>query len=452
MQAMHYFYEVLQLQRSYENVHRKIEHLNKLCHSLPPYATPPLSVSAGCNLKFHPHINSSATLSSVFHGTLLTPKHSIPFFLRPRDKFDIHPWLRFNNSALQEVHGIAPERSPSVTIKSELVPIFRKLKTYIQSEYAPKTVSIDQVMDGYMRYNPHYGREYVVTLKLELQAEPSKSEYQKYHLVRELSPVLSVANEPIVSSSTTVNVILPLVNIGVSFNEFLLTYSHIGLQYDKNKLHLVVVVFSETLAGKVKSYLRKFTSSNHPASVGVVTVEGSYSYIRGIHEGILSLHSKDSLVFIADVNLRFGPGFFRRCRLNSELGKRVYYPVAFKLYDINFNMYADGSIPPVSAEVGMWDHQYFSHLCIYKMDFEVVGGYKNREHSLHLFKAISRSHLDIMQAPEPGLFRIWTTKRCRSLKPDKMKACLSLKRAGLFEQSEKADYLGELKEMKSTIL
>lgn len=213
-----------------------------------------------------------------------------------------------------------------------------------------------------------------------------------------------------------------------------------------------MVVFSQVLANEVESQLQTLISNTLPASASVVRVDGVYSYHKAVHEGVHSLQEEDSLVFIADVNLRFGPGFFRRCRLNSEMGKRVYYPVAFQLYDLNFKAYSHNSLPPLSPEKGRWDPQYFNHLCIYKRDFVIVGGYGDRQHSLQLFKAITRSHLDTMQAPEPGLFRTWTTKRCRDLQQNNMKTCLDLKRARLFDQSERADYLGELKNIRNSIL
>ena len=452
MQAIHFFYQSLKLQKNYEEIHEKIKYLNDLCHELPAYAAPPLSVSAGCNLKFHPDFKISTKIQSLLSGTLVVHRNSVPFLLSPRERFDVFPWTRFNSSLVQEAYGITPERSPSTGMQAELSHVLKRLHNYIESQYSSSVVSISRILDGYMRFNPHLGREYILTLKLELSNEP-KPVYRKYHMIRELSPILSIVNKPITSSSGVVNVILPLQKVGSSFTHFLLTYSHVGLQYEENRLHLVIVVFSQELADEVESHLRTFTSKTFPTSVSIVKLVDVYDYPKAIQAGMDSLQKSISLVFTADVNLRFGPGFFRRCRLNTELGRQVFYPVEFQLYDLNFKAYSNGAVPPISAEVGKWDQQYFNHLCIYKRDFYAVGGYENRQHSLQLFQAISKSHLNVMQAPEPGLFRTWTTKKCRDLKKQgDMKTCLDMKRAGLFEQPERASYLGELKSVKNKML
>ena len=432
-------------------MHTKIEYLNNLCRHLPAYATPPLSVSAACNLRFHPTSNVSSTISSILSGSAVILKDKVPFYLRPNNRFDIYPWTRFNNTLIQQVHGIAPEHGPSETMQAELFDVFKRLQTYLHSHYPSSVVTISRIIDGYMRFNPHLGREYLLTLKLDQIGRSPL--YHRYHMIRELGPAVSVINLPSAPSSITLNVILPLQKVGTSFREFLQSFIYSGVEHGgRAKLHIVLVVFPTVSADEMKAQVRYLNSKTHPVSASLVVADGKYDYHRGVQVGVKSLGESDGLLFLADVNLRFSPEFFRRCRYNSQIEKRVYYPVAFQLYDWSFKAFSSNSNPPLSADTGRWDPQYFSHLCIYKKDFVKVGGYKEGQTSHRLFKAITSSHLDVFQAPDPDLFRSWTSKRCKDLEESKKRTCLNLKRAGLFEQADRADYLKELKMLQGRIL
>lgn len=430
-----------------------VEYLNHLCTRLPAYAAPPLSTSAGCNLKLHPnqsYLNLSSNYQGLLPGEVLIHKNNVPFYLRPSNKFDLHPWIRFNDSIIQDSYGISPERSPPSSLRAELSLVLNQLGVYIKTQYSPNGVKINRILDGYTRFNPHLGREYMLTLKLTVQNMGTA--YRKYHLIREIEPRLSVIDQHITPSKTTVNMILPLTRVGDAFSDFLLSYAHVGLQYGDNRLHLVVVVFSDHQAVLVEKYLVQFTHDTVQASVSVITAKGTFNRLKAIEMGMESLQDENSLAFLADVSLRFGPGFFRRCRLNSELGKRAYFPSAFSLYEMNYKKYSDGRVPSILPWVGQWGTHQLWLVCIYKKDYQAIGGYKNRKYSVELFEAIAGGYLDVMQAPDPGLFRTWTNKSCKDLSTKRMKICLDLKRPGSFEQPEMANYLGEMQNTKDNIL
>ena len=370
-------------------------------------------------------------------------KDGVPFYLRPRDKFDLHPWTRFNDSKMQASYGISPERSPPIAIATEISHILDKLRVYCSSQFAPEAMEINHILDGYTRFNPHLGREYMFTLKLTV-GNPGRVTYRKYHLIRELDPRLSVINENITSSKTVINIVLPLRWVDNTLYDCLLSYSHIGLRYGDNKLHLVVVVFSDNQATLVEKMMRNFTADSFPATISVVTASGIFDRLKALQIGMESLQDENSLAFLADVSLRFGPGFFRRCRSNTELGRRVYIPSAFWLYENNYRGYSDGRVPAILPWVGQWGGHHLWMMCIYKKDFSDVGGYLKRNYSVQLFEALSAGHVDIMQAPDPGLFKNWSDKKCNDLNLTKKNVCLALKRAGTFEQVTRIDYLEEL--------
>ena len=447
MLSLHHFYKALEFKHDYEAIHAMAEYLNRLCSQLPPHTSPSLSLSPGCNLKLHPHLayfnTSKLNHQGLAPSGFLVHRNHIPFYLRPVDKFDLQPWTRFNKSLVQEVTGSSPEHSYQGSLKAEVLHILSMLKSYIKTEHAPNGITITRILDGYIRFNPHLGREYILDLKFTVSNTP-KPVYQKYHVLREIGPQISVVDKEVTSSSVVIHTVLPLRQVDSSFSGFLKSYSHIGLRHSENKLRLIVVVFSEHNAELTKKALREFTIDTFPAAVSIVLAKGAFNNLVAIDRGMEAIVNPSSLVFIADVKVRFGPGFFRRCRSNTVMGETVYFPIVFWLYSNNYSKFKDGSVPSIVPWKGKWITHDFCMLCIYKQDYDAVGGYKNKKYSSELFEALVSSHFDVMQAPDPGLFRTWSVKRCSNLNSWRRSICQDMKKRLHYEEADLTDYLAEL--------
>lgn len=456
MLSLHHFYKTLEFESDYKNLHQMADYLNDLCKQLPPYASPPLSASAGCNLTFHPQLtyfNQSSKLSHQAPSGNVVHRERVPFYLRPVDRYDLQPWTRFNDTIIQEMNLFAPEHAPQASLKGEIYHVLSMLMPYIRSQFTLQTMNIKHILDGYTRFNPHLGREYIFSLKLTA-GETKPPIYQKYHVVREIEPQISVVNVRVSPPSHTVNVILPLAEVNANFTEFLKSYAHVGLQYSVNKLHLVVVVFSDENAKLVETVLNDFTVNTFPLSTTLTKAQGLYNNLRAFDIGMAVLEDEKALVLLTDVNLRFAPGFFRRCRSNTELGKRAYFPMPFMSYQSNSTTFSDGSLPHISADKGQWDFYNFGSACLYKQDYDRVRGVHKRQHAWELFESVSASHLDVMQAPEPGLFWTWGVERpCHNLTMEHQKdICLEMKKGRAHEQGELAQYLEGLESRKDSFL
>ena len=446
MLSLHHFYKTLDFEKDYENLYETADYLNKLCEQLPAHVTPPLSVSAGCNLKLHPHLTYFNMTSKMNHKGLapsgyLVNRDKVPFYLKPVDKFDVQYWTHFNDSLVQEMNAASPEFGPHGALLAEIRHVLGMLRPYVRIQHAPEEAEIKHILDGYARFNPHLGREYILTLKLTVGGS---SLYKKYHVVREIGPQVSVVNLQITQPKLAVNVILPVEKADHSFLEFLKSFGHTGLRYKGNVVHLVVVVFSKAVEEKVEEMLKKFTHQTFPLSVSIAVGSGTFSSSRAFDIGMATLDHGRSLAFLASVSLRFAPGFFRRCRSNSERGRRVYFPSAFWLHNSNDALHLDGSVPPIAGWTGGWGNYDLTTACIYKSDYDAVGGCRDK----NLFESVISRHYDVMQAPEPGLFKVWGRKPCWKLGSARRKICLDLKKASTeLEQAELADYLGEWKEI-----
>ena len=87
--------------------------------------------------------------------------------------------------------------------------------------------------------------------------------------------------------------------------------------------------------------------------------------------------------------------------------------------------------------------------CIFKTDYTAIGGYNGTLYSVELFERATKSHLDVMQAPDPSLFHVWSSKTCGQLTTNRRDICRQMRNnAGSFDQTELTDYLAELANKK----
>jgi hypothetical protein len=382
MQSLHHFYKSLAFQQSYDKLHNMVGNLNKLCKLLPPNLAPPPSASVGCDLKLHPQLKQLNTSLVFAHlgytpgGTLLVKSYPSTIH-NPTNKFDLLTWTRFNNSQIQEIFGPSPQHYLLPSFRQEMLQVLNMLQSYIQAQLGTKAARISHVLDGYRRFDPHIGTEYLLTVKVLTKG--ARPLYRKFHLVREITPDFSLVEEHVSLSTPTVHVILPLIKIDERFHDFLAGYADIGLRYRENKLHLIIVVFSYAAEEEIQTIVDDFTKETFPAQVSIVTAIGAFSRLRGIEVAMETLESGNSLVFLADVDVRFSSGFFRRCRSNAVLNHRIYFPVAFWLFDSqNRRSTFDPHHPPrISPTSGEWGYHNYWLVCIYKDDYDNIGGYKD---------------------------------------------------------------------------
>ncbi len=460
MLSVHHFYKTLDFEAKYEQVHAMADMLNGLCKQLPSHVAPPLSTSAGCDLKLHPHLTYFNASSKLNHqggppSGYLVNRPKVPFFLKPVDKFDVKFWTHFNDTLLQEMGGaVLPESSPQPSLQAEVSHVLGMLGVYIQVEYGSHGVKISSLLDGYVRFNPHLGREYIFTLKIS-RGHAFPSVYRTYHMIREVGPQVAVVDVPTIPPSLAMNVVVPLPTVDNSFTEFIRSLAHVGLKHANNAIHLVLVVSSEESSKLAESALSKFTSNTFPISASIaVDSHTPFHFFRAYDVGMATLQDDHSLAFLTDIKTRFGPGFFRRCRSNPELGRRVYFPSPFRLYQSDFHNFSDGSTPTIAPWTGQWAFYDFKPVCVYKKDYEALGGYQNSKYSVDFFEKVLASSLDIMQAPEPGLFKVWGPKQCKSLASSRRRHnCREMRaKLGKIQQVELADFLGELATRETSIL
>lgn len=443
MYALHHFYKTLTFQKSYKDLQIMADNLNTLCSKLPSYVAPPRSISTSCDLKLHPHLEYFNDPNAHYNHLGNAPSmyfkdvDTVPFIYKSKNKFDLLPWIRFNSSQVQDVNSIFQQHPLGPRLQSELTSVMNTLRDYLRVAKAHDDEQITRLLDGYVRYNPLLGTEYVLSVKTSQQV------FKKFRLVRELSPLVTVVESDISILEPAVHVILPLSTVFGQFEDFFNNYAQFG---QRDNVKLIVVVFSDDDAENVRNVIKQVSMETSAGLVRVVVSDGKHDWLRGIEDGMASLKDDNSLAFLADVSVRFGPGFFRRCRINTIQNNQVYFPTAFWLYISEHQSHvSDDSVPDLNSWTGEWAGYKLWLVCIYKSDYMSVGGYHGSKYSVELFERVSKSHTEVIQAPDPGLFHLWSAQVCEGLKnPVRRKVCEGLKFHGIHEHVEMANYASEL--------
>lgn len=164
---------------------------------------------------------------------------------------------------------------------------------------------------------------------------------------------------------------------------------------------------------------------------------GGFSRGKGLHLGALKATSAPGdLIFFCDVDVLMKADFFRRCRANTLLGRQVYYPIIFSLYNPSL-VYPllDKPVPPVQDQLavgehtGFWREFGYGMACVTRGDYLGAGGYPDirtwggEDEALYQ-QFLTKDHIKVIRAPDPSLFHLHHAKECSEGQGVAYVACL----------------------------
>lgn len=449
MKALHHFYKTLESEKQYDKLYDLTSYISQLCRNLPEHLTPPSFVSTGCHIKLSQ--SRSHGDGSTPGGFLVSTNSSV--FANPTSKFELTHWSYFSKDMFYDPSSLSPRHVFQPSFRAEMSHLQRLLQSYLSRRKGGKDYRLVQVVHGYTRFLPTTGREFILQVKLAHKDNAGVVKFHTVRLLRRLSADIAVTELP--TESRTVNVLLPLSVVDERLAGFLRNYIDQGLKKGVY-LSLIIVVFSEKDANDVETVVKEVTKGLPKALVTIAIAEGEFSFPRAVEIGMSVLKNRYDLVFLAEVNMRMTHEFWLRCRENTHLKKQVYFPIPFWIYesDQKRKLVNETSNYPIEHWTGQWVAHTFKAMCIRKLDYTTVGGFKNALYSEDLFQRLIRSKLQVFQAPDPGLYQFWSSRTCDSLHSKfRREVCLSLQqRPSLFPQAELTEYLTEQAKSKATSL
>ncbi|XP_045444788.1 chondroitin sulfate N-acetylgalactosaminyltransferase 1 isoform X2 [Pipistrellus kuhlii] len=335
------------------------------------------------------------------------------------DKAEVHAGVKlateyaavpFDSFTLQKVYQLEmgltrhPEEKP--VRKDKRDELVEAIESALETLNSPAENSPNQhpytasdFIEGIYRTEKDKGTLYELTFKGD-----HKHEFRRLVLFRPFGPIMKVKKEKLNMANTLINIIVPLAKRVDKFRQFMQNFR--------------------------AANFRNFT---------FIQLNGEFSRGKGLDVGARFWKGSNVLLFFCDVDIHFTSEFLNTCRLNTQPGKKVFYPVLFSQYNPGIIYGHHDAVPPleqqlvIKKETGFWRDFGFGMTCQYRSDFINIGGFDLDikgwgGEDVHLYRKYLHSNLIVVRTPVRGLFHLWHEKRCvDELTPEQYKMCMQSK-------------------------
>nr|XP_033798070.1 chondroitin sulfate N-acetylgalactosaminyltransferase 2 [Geotrypetes seraphini]XP_033798071.1 chondroitin sulfate N-acetylgalactosaminyltransferase 2 [Geotrypetes seraphini] len=288
-------------------------------------------------------------------------------------------------------------------------------------------------VEGYYRTERDKGTQYELFYR-----KADQMDYRHVTLFRPFGPVMKVKSEILDISKSIVNIIVPLSGRTEAFSQFMQNFRDVCIYQDK-RIHLTVVYFGEEGLSEVRHILEGVARETDFHNYTLVSLNEEFNRGWGLEVGARAWEKGEVLMFFCDVDIYFTAEFLHSCRLNTEPGKKVFYPVVFSLYNPAI-VYANQDVPPPieqqlvhKKDSGFWRDFGFGMICQFRTDFLAIDGFDLEVkgwggEDVHLYRKYLHSDLVVIRTPVPGLFHLWHEKHCADeLTPEQYRMCIQSK-------------------------
>ncbi|KAM9621811.1 chondroitin sulfate N-acetylgalactosaminyltransferase 1 isoform 2-T7 [Trichechus inunguis] len=399
------------------------------------------------------HASDSTGLGVDREAPEKTQADLLAFLHSQVDKAEVHTGVKlateyaavpFDSFTLQKVYQLEtgltrhPEEKPVRKDKrDELVEVIESaletLNNPAEGSPIQRTYTASDFIEGIYRTERDKGTLYELTFKGD-----QKHEFKRLVLFRPFGPIMKVKKENLSTASTLINVIVPLAKRVDKFRQFMQNFREMCIQQD-GRIHLTVVYFGKEQMNEVKGILENTSRAANFRNFTFIQLNGEFSRGKGLDVGARFWKGSNVLLFFCDVDIYFTTEFLNTCRLNTQPGKKVFYPVLFSQYNPGIIYGHHDSIPPleqqlvIRKETGFWRDFGFGMTCQYRSDFINIGGFDLDikgwgGEDVHLYRKYLHSNLIVVRTPVRGLFHLWHEKRCvDELTPEQYKMCMQSK-------------------------
>ncbi|XP_055422933.1 chondroitin sulfate N-acetylgalactosaminyltransferase 1 isoform X3 [Bubalus kerabau] len=300
-------------------------------------------------------------------------KQATEYAAVPFDSFTLHKVYQLETGLTRH-----PEEKP--VRKDKRDELVEAIQSAVEALNSPAESSPDQrpytasdFIEGIYRTERDKGTLYELTFRGD-----HKHEFRRLVLFRPFGPIMKVKKEQLNMASTLVNVIVPLARRVDKFRQFMQNFREMCIQQD-GRVHLTVVYFGKEEMDEVKGILENTSRAANFRNFTFIQLSGEFSRGKGLDVGARSWKGSNVLLFFCDVDIYFTSEFLNTCRLNTQPGKKVFYPVLFSQYNPGIIYGHHDAIPAleqqlvIKKETGFWRDFGFGMTCQYRSDFINIG-------------------------------------------------------------------------------
>ena len=381
----------------------------------------------------------------VSNNIVVRPRHI------PKNKFEVSYWEYFNQTRLMSVYHEQPSRGIIGGTREEARYALTKAIYLANQGLTPnQRLIFEKLENGYHRVDPMRGSEYILDFVFRKSSDRNVRVKKRIGLLRPYHEV--VVPVPTPEHLDRVNFVVTLSGLSNRLEQFLANFEK-NILNQKENASLTVALFDGSDKAKVHELIDKYKSRYSGASLSIVDIKKE-EFARGVglHHGAMSFNDND-LLFLVDVDLEISNEFLRRCRLNTIQNKQVYFPIFYKLYNMDFvkKYYRGNDTQFLSRRNGHWAHYSYGMVCLYASDYRRSGGYNIDmrgwgEEDIDLLNRVMSAGLEVFRAPDPGLIHLWHRKICNKeaiLSSKGYLHCLQSKAENLADRTELAQYIFE---------
>ncbi|XP_012944760.1 chondroitin sulfate glucuronyltransferase [Aplysia californica] len=367
----------------------------------------------------------------------------VPESYKPKNRFDVIRWDYFTETHIFFQDDFTNVKELVGVDKLDIQDIIKVSMEKLNAKHN-NIYLYSYLINGYRRFDPQRGMEYILDLALEdtsiVSEDGSNNDRvveKRVFLVRPLGEV-EVVPMPYVTENTKIRLVLPITMHDTDgWGLFVENYSKIKTEAGSIMSLIVVFIYDEApKAGQedrfsvLRSMLSYYDGKNDADTKSIaLTVVSNKTYVSELTIiDMVSSHksvSDDTLLFMCTVGMQLNMEMLNRVRINTIPGWQVFFPVGF--WQFKPNLIYDKKPYPTdidfNSKTGHYDVLSYEHGSFYNSDYKearksLTGSELASFDIFEMFVNFGKLH--VFRAVEPEFKHFYQHLECLPNSPGKL--------------------------------
>lgn len=392
----------------------------------------------------------------------------------PKSRFEVLSWEYFTEEEIYSCLDGSPKCELRGIDRMDVADVIDVSIAELNKKYMPVLhMKKQQLINGYRRFDPIRGMEYILDLQLEVvnQKGHSQSITKRVHLVRPLGRI-EILPMPYVTEATRVHIIIPLMTQVRNYvTHFLEVFAANAFETSENAILTFLFIYDPVEAqqvnqndifASVKTQITAYEHKYPTVKIPWISVKTETPSQIKFMDIISKKHPVDTLFFLASINTNINSEFLNRCRMNSINNWQVFFPIHFQDYnpDVAYHNQPYPATIDLVKDAGHFDRLSFEEACFYNSDYmatrtQMVADVQENEEILETMDIyemfVKYSSLHVFRAVEPVLHQQYRYQTCNPrLSEEIYHRCVQSNLESLGSRSQLAMLLFEQEQGNST--